>query len=194
MPVVQCVGISASAESLNQSQLYVHRSSTAGATVSRSFADFDSDYMYGHSLGITKTILEGTSAHVGFCLAVKVDNPPEPANLLSGAEAALSNMKSPANPIALAIGASTSALEPVKDFIDNWTALLSKVQTFCELMDGIAEVRRSHAHPDGGILTYVLCQVHPYAKMAWSVISIPQKVFRLDLDDVSRDADQISCA
>ncbi|ETW77091.1 hypothetical protein HETIRDRAFT_421274 [Heterobasidion irregulare TC 32-1] len=143
--------------------------------ISESIATLCPSILDGRSHSITKTILEGTSAHVGFRLAVKVDNPPEPANLLSSAKAALSNMKSPASPIALAIGASTSALEPVKDFVDNWTALLSQVQTFCELMDGIAEV-------------------HPYAKMAWSVISIPQKVFHLDLDDVSRDADQISCS
>ena len=151
--------------------------------------------MYRHSLDVAKTVSGETNARVELRLAVEVDDlQTKPANLLGGTEAALSNMHSLARPTHLALGASTSALEPVKDSVDLWAPFMGNVKIFCNLMDDIAEVRHGHAHPGGGFLTYILCQVHPYAKMAWSVISIPQKVFRLDLDDVSRDADQISCA
>ena len=75
------------------------------------------------------------------------------ANIRKSAEDALSDMQSPSRSIGLAIGTSASALRPVQDFVDNWTPLLNKVKIFCDLMDGIAEVR-GHTHPDNVLLTY----------------------------------------
>ena len=101
-----------------------------------------------------ETISEGTNARVELHLEIKVDNPrAEMANIRRSAENALTSMQSPTKPMSLVIGTSASALEPVKEFVDNWTPLLSKVKVFCDLMDGIAEVC-GHTHPDDVLLTY----------------------------------------
>ncbi|ETW77103.1 hypothetical protein HETIRDRAFT_454495 [Heterobasidion irregulare TC 32-1] len=88
------------------------------------------------------------------------------ADIRRSAEDALSNMQSLTQPVCLAIRASASALKPMQNFVDNWTPLLNKVKMFCDLMDGIAEV-------------------HPYAKIAWGIVSIPQKIMndQMDRDD-----------
>ena len=106
------------------------------------------------SVDVIETISEGTSARVELHLEIKVDNPQaEVANIRRSAEDVLSSMQSPTKPMSLTIGTSASALEPVKEFVDNWTPLLNKVKIFCDLMDGIAEVR-GHTHPDNVLLTY----------------------------------------
>ena len=92
------------------------------------------------------------------------------------AEDALSNMQSLTTPVGLALKTSASTLQPVQNLVDSWTPLLNKIKMFCDLMDGIAEVRHGHIRSKGRLLTYEICQVHPYAKMVWSIISIPQKV------------------
>lgn len=97
-------------------------------------------------------ISQGTNAHVESYLGV--DNPQAEIDHIRGsAKDAVSNMQSPTKPMSLVIGTSASALEPVKEFVDNWTPLLSKVKVFCDLMDGIAEVC-GHTHPDDVLLTY----------------------------------------
>ncbi|ETW77154.1 hypothetical protein HETIRDRAFT_446239 [Heterobasidion irregulare TC 32-1] len=116
----------------------------------------------GGNRDFTETISEGTSARVEVHLEIKIESSQtEMANIRRSAEDVLFNMQSPTKPIALAIRASAAALEPGKEFVDNSTPLLNKVKIFYDLMDGIAEV-------------------HPYAKMAWSIISIPQKMDRDD--------------
>ena len=78
-------------------------------------------------------------------------------NIRKSVGGALSEMQSPAKSIGLAIGTSSSALQPVQDFVDNWTPLLNKVKIFCDLMDDIAEVRHGHTRSKGRLLTYEIC-------------------------------------
>ena len=101
------------------------------------------------SLDVIEAISEGTNARVELHLEIKVENSQaEMANIRRSAEDALSNMQIPPKPVGLAIGTSSSAFEPVKEFVDNWTPLLNKVKIFCDLMDGIAEVCRGNTYPD----------------------------------------------
>ena len=101
------------------------------------------------SLDVIEAISEGTNARVELHLEIKVENSQaEMANIRRSAEDALSNMQIPPKPVGLAIGTSSSAFEPVKEFVDNWTPLLNKVKIFCDLMDGIAEVCHGNTYPD----------------------------------------------
>lgn len=54
---------------------------------------------------------------------------PKPASLLDGA-----------------VEGGTSALDTVQSVVDDWSPLLDKLQIFCTIMDGVAEVCCS---PDG---------------------------------------------
>ena len=110
------------------------------------------------SLDVIETISEGTNARVELHLEIKIDNPQaKMGNTRKSVGGALSEMQSPAKSIGLAIGTSSSALQPVQDFVDNWTPLLNKVKIFCDLMDDIAEVRHGHTRSKGRLLTYEIC-------------------------------------
>ena len=68
-------------------------------------------------------------------------------------------------------------VDEVTSRVGSWQPLLEKLQLFKDVVDKIAEVRY--------LSKYILCstshngtlrfQVHPYAKMAWSILNaIPQ--------------------
>ncbi|ETW77087.1 hypothetical protein HETIRDRAFT_174269 [Heterobasidion irregulare TC 32-1] len=106
----------------------------------------------GGNCDVTKTVSGQRNARVELRLAVEVDHlQTVPANLLKITEAALSDMHVLAKPADLAIGTSTSAFEPVTDLVEIWTPLLSKVQIFCQLMDGIAEILKTQIDRDDKI-------------------------------------------
>jgi hypothetical protein len=60
-----------------------------------------------------------------------------------------------------------------------WEPLLSKVAKFTEIVDGISEVRHHCTDPSTYQCQYYK-QVHPYAKMAWTILSAGYKVGYLD--------------
>ena len=82
----------------------------------------------------------------------------------------------PIEPLSSAIVAVTSATAELASNVDNWGSLLRKVERFTTIVDGIAEVRNVTNHTYSAYTHVILLKVHPYAKMAWSVLSAVPKV------------------
>jgi len=84
---------------------------------------------------------------------------------------ALDHMKSAPSsvvePIQGATDASTTVTNNIKSVSDTWGPLLQKIKLFSELVDKIAEV-------------------HPYAKMAWSILSATHKTILAQVDRDNR--------
>jgi hypothetical protein len=79
-------------------------------------------------------------------------------------------------PLSGAAVAATSATAQLSPSTDSWVSLLSKIERFTTIVDRIAEVRHVKYLIHSTHADIVLVKVHPYAKMAWDILSAAHKV------------------
>ncbi|KAF7798736.1 hypothetical protein EIP86_009961 [Pleurotus ostreatoroseus] len=116
-----------------------------------------------------RNLLPLDKATIRFSVTISTDDPQEALRqtvLDTNSKIQLLASPKPATLLDGAVEGGTSALDSVQSVVDDWSPLLEKLQIFCNIMDGVAEV-------------------HPYATMAWSILSAAYKVFKQQLD---RDA------
>jgi hypothetical protein len=82
----------------------------------------------------------------------------------------------PIAPLSGAAVAVTLTTAQLSSSTNSWVSLLSKVKRFMTITDRISEVRHVKYLTHFTHADIVLVKVHPYAKMAWDILSVAHKV------------------
>jgi hypothetical protein len=101
---------------------------------------------------------------------------------IDGAIKRVEDMKSPPSGLEAsqqAVDSSGEAKEAIVSEANPWLPLLDSLELFVKAVDDIAEVRVVVVDCFGLVVNDVLLliQIHPYAKMAWSLLTFVYKVF-----------------
>ena len=76
------------------------------------------------------------------------------------------------------VGTSTEVVATATPIVDTWDPLLQKIKLFTEAVDTISDVRFTLIWHSFLLTSVCIEKVHPYAKIAWSIISTAHKVGR----------------
>jgi len=74
------------------------------------------------------------------------------------------------------VDTSTQVSTEVLTFETTWDVLLQRMELFNKIVAGIAQVFEAQCFADRGFLILSATQIHPYASLAWSVISAANQV------------------
>ena len=74
------------------------------------------------------------------------------------------------------VEASTKVVATATPIVDTWDPLLQKIKLFTEAVDTISEVRFTSIEYLFLLTSVRIEKVHPYAKIAWSILSTAYKV------------------
>ena len=109
-----------------------------------------------------RNLLPLDKATIRFSVTISTDDPQEALRqtvLDTNSKIQLLASPKPATLLDGAVDGGTSALDSVQSVVDDWSPLLEKLQIFCNIMDGVAEVYNMIKNDDR-MFTYTFRFIH----------------------------------